>query len=306
MYTEKKLLVVDDNLINRSILCKIVKDEYTVLETENGREALAILNHEKESISAVLLDLNMPVMDGYEVMKTMREDAFLSQIPIIVTTGSNASETENKALSMGANDFIVKPYQRSIIRHRIANTVKLRETAALINTVQKDELTGLLKKEFFYQQVSKVISNNTKKFDSICCNIERFKLVNDLFGIRVGNDLLRYIAMLMKRHLSEEVVAGRIGADQFACLTPHRPAYENGIFERAIQAVNEFPITIQINMFFDIYMIHDTDIPFSVMCDRALIACNSARGKYDAHYDDAIRKRSLFEQTVLGEMKNAL
>lgn len=252
----------------------------------------------------------MPVMNGYEVMAAMSGDTLLSKIPIIVTTGDDASDTEVLALSMGANDVLVKPYKPAVIKHRLANTIKLRETAALVNAVRKDVLTGVLKKEFFYEQITMNIKGKpSESYDLICCDIERFKLVNDLFGMDIGDALLKHLAGLMESYFAEEGICGRIGVDQFACLLPHRPSYDKSCFDEMIAKVNRFPIPISLRLRFGIYVIKALDIPANVMCDRGVIACKSIKGQYDipyAYYDDIIRQDLLFEQSILDEMEIAV
>lgn len=310
MLQTKKLLIVDDNQVNRQILCKILSGTYEVLEAENGREAMKILYQSYESISAVLLDIVMPVMSGYEVLEEIRGDAFLSKIPIIVTTGSGDYGAEEKALSLGAHDFLIKPYEPAIILHRLANTIKLRETAALINAVEKDELTGVYSKGFFYKEAEKMLlENGSLGYDIVCMDIERFKLVNDLFGMQEGDKLLRHIANLIMHNVGDHGICGRVGADKFACLIQHREHYEDDLFSDAIKAINEFPISISINVCYGIYCVDDVAVPISVMCDRALITCNSIKGKYDihhAHYTDKLRQSLLSEQMILDSMKTAL
>lgn len=310
MHQLKKLLIVDDNKANRQILCKILSDTYEVLEAENGREAMTILHHSYESISAVLLDIIMPVMNGYEVLEEIRGDVFLSKIPIIVTTGSDDYGAEVKALSLGAHDFLLKPYKPAIILHRLANTIKLRETAALVNAIEKDELTGVYSKEFFYKKAEKMLlENESLQYDIVCMDIERFKLVNDLFGMQEGDELLRHIANVMKHYVDDHDICGRVGADKFACLLPHREHYDYNFFKDAIETINEFPISIGINVCYGIYCIDDVTVPISVMCDRALIACSSIKGKYDVHhayYSDKLRQSLLSEQVILDSMKTAL
>lgn len=100
-----------------------------------GRNAWNFSEHAEE-ISAVLLDIVMPKMDGYEVLKEVSKDGELSRIPIIVSSQMNTDEFEVKALELGAQDFISK-HKSDIIRHRLANLIKLRETAALINSVER-------------------------------------------------------------------------------------------------------------------------------------------------------------------------
>ncbi|VYU72722.1 Cyclic di-GMP phosphodiesterase Gmr [Eubacterium limosum] len=310
MIQTKKLLIVDDNKVNRRVLCKILSDTYEVLEAENGKEAMAVLYNSYESISAVLLDIIMPVMNGYEVLEEIQKDTLLSKIPIIVTTGNDDRGAEEKALSLGAHDFLVKPYRPAVILHRLANTIKLRETAALVNAVEKDELTGVYSKEFFYKKAEKKLrENGNLKYDIVCMDIERFKLVNDLFSMQSGDELLKHIANVVMHHVGDHGICGRVGADEFACLIQHREHYEDDFFKSAIEAINEFPINISINVCYGIYCIDDVAVPISVMCDRALIACNSIKGKYDIHhafYSDKLRQSLLFEQVILDSMKTAL
>lgn len=97
----------------------------------------------------ILLDIIMPVMDGYTFLARMQEDPALASIPVIVTTQSDDESDEVTALSHGATDFVAKPYKPQVILHRVANIIKLRETAAMINLIQYDRLTGLYSKEFF-------------------------------------------------------------------------------------------------------------------------------------------------------------
>jgi diguanylate cyclase (GGDEF)-like protein len=306
----RKILVVDDNRINRRILCKVLGKEYDTIEAENGEEALELLRESYDKISAVLLDIVMPVMDGYEVLRQMHADRFLSQIPVIVMTGDDAQDTEVKALSLGAHDFLVKPYKPAIIMHRLANTINLRETAALVNAVEKDALTGVYSKEFFYKKAEIMLAEGyNKKYDIICIDIERFKLINDLFGIRIGDDLLKYIGKILGEEVKANGICGRVGVDKFACMVPHREDYAMDTFRGQIERINQFPINISIAVRYGIYQIDDLTIPLNVMCDRALIACNSIKGKYDiyyAFYNDKFREKLISEQIMIDNMSNAL
>lgn len=241
--TQRTVLVVDDNELNRQVLHKILETEYSVLEAENGEAALNLLLTTDESICAVLLDILMPVMDGFEVLKKMSNDVKLSQIPVIVTTGSNNNETEERALSLGANDFIAKPYRPSIIMLRLKNTVNLRETAAMVNSVERDSLTGVYTKEFFYKKVNTLLhSDLAVHYDIICSDIEHFKVVNELFGETTGDKLLQFVAMLLKNEVLGKGIVGRVGSDRFACLLPHKELYTDAQFENISQRMNEFLI----------------------------------------------------------------
>ena len=119
MESIKTVLIVDDNQINREILKKFLKDHYNIVEAENGQVALDILTKNQIEFSAVLLDLTMPVMDGYTFLQHIQEDSRLKNVPIIVTTSHSESEKEIKALKMGAWDFVTKPYNPDIILFQI-------------------------------------------------------------------------------------------------------------------------------------------------------------------------------------------
>lgn len=308
--TNKALLIVDNNKANRKILFNLLKDEYSVIETGSAQSALETLKTADNRISAVLLEAEMPFMNGYTLINEIRNDNTISQIPIIVTAGKFNADSEEKALSLGANDFILRPYKPAITKHRIANTISLRETDAFINRFQTDELTSLLTKEFFYQKAANTLKDNpSNKYDIICSDIERFKLVNDLFGVTTGDELLKYAAGVMIREIKEGIVFGRVGTDRFACLLPHREKYSDDFFGDLIKNIRRFSHSITFNIKFGIYNISDISMPVSAMCDRALLACNAAKGLYGvdfSYYDDSVRRKLLSEKSILDAMKGAI
>ena len=124
---KRKILIVEDVKLNREIIKRILCNEYDILEAQNGQEALNIMDDKAAGLSAVLLDLSMPVMNGFEVLSHMRADPKLKQLPVIVTTGQTEDSSEVKALQMGANDYVSKPYNAAIIRQRIWNAINLQE-----------------------------------------------------------------------------------------------------------------------------------------------------------------------------------
>lgn len=130
MQPGKVVLVVDDDRVNRRILAKILSDRYTVTEAENGWEAMCILKEKRDDIAAVLLDLNMPLMDGFEFLDTVHNSSLYQNIPIIISTGSNGREVEIRALQMGAWDFVTKPYDPTILKLRLRNAIERSQLSA--------------------------------------------------------------------------------------------------------------------------------------------------------------------------------
>lgn len=231
MLSQKKILVVEDNELNRQLLCQILGSEYDVLEAENGEEALEVLKQYGEGISLILLDIVMPVMDGYTFLSVMKENSEYSSIPVIVTTQNDAESDELAALSHGASDFVAKPYRPQIILHRVAGLINLRETAAVVNQVKYDRLTGLYSKEFFYQLMKDILMRNPDdRYDVICSDIENFKLINDVFGNTTGDQLLCGIAHMYEQEVKGMGICGRLNADQFVCMIEHREDYRDDYF----------------------------------------------------------------------------
>lgn len=117
----KKILIVDDAKINREILTEILKDEYQVLQADNGLTALEII--EKESLTVILLDLIMPKMDGISLLKILSEKNIIAKVPVIVISGKENGHSEKECFDLGVSDFIPKPYNADIVKKRIQNII---------------------------------------------------------------------------------------------------------------------------------------------------------------------------------------
>ncbi|NCB91534.1 MAG: EAL domain-containing response regulator [Clostridia bacterium] len=304
------IMIIDDQEINRRILGRLLEDKYEILYAENGKEALDLLHTHSDVVAAVLLDIVMPVMDGYAVLEAMKNNRTLSKIPVIVSTQSEDSQTEVRALSQGAQDYITKPYKADVIRHRLENIIRFRETAAMINKVKKDELTGLYNKQFFNEMVrEKLKSMPDEKFDILCIGVERFKLINEVYGEKKGDAVLCHIADVLRDTCRTYNICSRFLGDIFYSLIPHVENRGNEVIRQMYRKVNEFPIDMNIKLHAGIYTITDRDMPVVTMCDRAKTAANENRGKYDIYfteYDDSIRQRLMEEQFISSSMASAL
>ncbi|MBR6328815.1 MAG: EAL domain-containing protein [Lachnospiraceae bacterium] len=173
-----------------------------------------------------------------------------------------------------------------------------------------DALTGILNRRGFYVATEELIRENTDTDYVICCiNIDKFKLVNDLFGIKAGDELLVFLASRLKRYVREKGTYGRLTADNFAICIPD----EKNVYKRVTASLEKwldtYPISINIITRCGFYHIHDRSVEVGIMCDRANLAIQEIKGSYEksyAVYDDTLRKRILQEQEILNEMKNAL
>lgn len=307
---KKQILVVEDNLINRVMLCEILSEEYQVLEAENGEVALDILKEYKDKIDLILLDLMMPVMDGYKFLDFTKQDEELALIPVIVMTQGDSEEDEVSALAHGATDFVPKPYRPRVILHRVASIIKLRETAAMINQFQYDRLTGMYSKEFFYQKAREILdANPDKDYTIVCSNIENFKLYNDTFGREAGDRLLKESAKGMQMYIGDEGICGRYGADRFMCMreSGQEKSDREHIFGSTSSNIEKKIENLSVK--WGIYEITDRTVPVEKMCDRALLAAENIKGQYNipyAVYDDNLRNKLLKEKAITDAMEKAL
>ncbi|MEG1931473.1 MAG: response regulator, partial [Pygmaiobacter sp.] len=222
MAHKKSILIVDDAKINRALLRKMLSSRYQILEAENGQQALEQLMMPGNEIDAIVLDLIMPVMDGYAFLRAVRGNAKLCAMPILVTTQTNDEESEIHALECGATDFIAKPYKPAIVMQRIANLLVLSEAAALRNTTERDATTGSYNRQTFFRKVAEMLAlRPEEQWDILCLDIEHFKIVNDLFGTAQGDHLLHFLADMIQMHAGQDALCGRLNGDNFAMLIPH-------------------------------------------------------------------------------------
>lgn len=304
---KKRVLVVEDNELNRELLSQILSREYQVLEAENGQAALDILKEYKGNVSLIFLDVIMPVMDGYAFLDHLRADGSLALIPVVVTTQSNSEEDEVNALSHGATDFVPKPYRPKIILHRAANLIELRENAAMVNQFMYDRLTGVYSREYFYQKVRERLAESSGvPYAIVGSNVENFKVYNDIFGTRAGDQVLRRIAENGRTMVGEDGLCARYGADRFLYLLRQDQVSDwlrqNGTPGKIANVKN-------IVLKWGVYKITDRTVPVEKMCDRAFLVADSIKSHYNqwvAVYDDVLRDKLLREQAITESMEAAL
>lgn len=135
-----KILIGDDSELNRELLAGMLGDEYEIYQVENGKKAIDILEENREQFKLVLLDINMPVMDGYEVLSIMKRRKWLDKLPVIVISAEISGESVKKAYELGASDYFVRPFNVAIVLRRVRNMITLYDN---ISSNLKDAVTML-------------------------------------------------------------------------------------------------------------------------------------------------------------------
>ena len=214
----RKILIIEDNMMNREILNGILSEEYDILEAENGAEGLEILKKNFKDLSVILLDLQMPVMDGFEFMDRVRQDALISSVPIIVMTADEKADTESRCMELGAVEFLEKPYNPTIMFGRIRNIIRMREAAAEIQSIEYDDITGLYTKQAFCHYAEKMLSEDPdEKYTVFVLDIKEFNVINNVYGEKTGDKIIKAIADELRKTTGKvNGIARHYEADRFA------------------------------------------------------------------------------------------
>ena len=303
---KRKVLVVEDNDMNREILCALLEDDYDVLEAENGLVGLEIMDKHSAELSLVMLDVYMPECDGFEFLRRKGKDPRFDTIPVIMMTASNTADDEIRCLELGANDFITKPYNVEIMKNRMKGTIRLRESSAMINRLELDSLTGLYSKEFFYNNVEELLkSNPDQKYDIVCSDVQNFRSMNDRYGTAQCDNFLRATAESLMKRIPGVSMGGRIGADVFAFLIAHQEEDWTGILTPEIVDTHFSKFVVKFGIFADV----DHALTPAAICDRATLALSKIKKKFGATvawYDDEMRSLQLREHQIEQNMEEAL
>ena len=305
----KLVLVVDDQEINRDSLGIILENDYEVLYAENGKEALEQIRAHADEMSLVLLDLIMPVMNGFEVMDIVRRDEQLKSVPIIVLTAEKSAEL--RALQLGAADFITKPFDMpEVILARVARVIELSEGRQLISAAEHDRLTMLYSRNFFFEYANRLYHYHPElHLDAVVLNIEQFHTINDLHGRDFGDELLRRIADEIRAFLAEtQGIASRFEADNFEIYCVQQPDYR-ALLDRFQRKVNALSSKASIHLRMGVKPWSGDAVEPVQIFDRARAACNMARGDYQEPlmiYDEDMHKREIYNQRLLNDLRRAV
>lgn len=309
MWKKDNILVVDDSRFYRQSVVDILSDEYDIIEAENGAEALKILEEDKarNMIVAVILDLVMPVMDGFEFLQHFHEDEKIKHIPIVVATSEKDEENERNCLKLGVWDFVHKPYDAEILRMRIVNAVK----RACVHSMEHDPLTGVYNRQKLYQSMRYLLTNKDKEFAYIQIDIERFKMINTFYGTAEGDRLLCYLAQVIREMLwdCEDCTYGRIAADIFGILIRRDDKKINEIEETIRKKLKNYKANYLLNTATGIYIVEDNQMEISAICDKAAIAAKGCKNNYMVHkavYTPEMSEILIKEQRIINEMDKAL
>lgn len=215
------VLIVDDDRMNRVALAELLQEACRILMAKDGLSALQILSRER--VDLVLLDVSMPGMDGYEVLRQAKANPETADVTVIFITGHTEEAEEERGLKLGASDYVQKPFRPAVVHARVMLHLKLaQQRRELERLALQDSLTGIANRRHFDMRLEQALRHAARGGKGIglaLFDIDFFRQYNELHGHDAGDEILRQIGRLLPEAACYpgEVVA-RYGGEEFAVL----------------------------------------------------------------------------------------
>lgn len=305
---KRRVLIVDDELINRELLSAMLSQTFEIETASNGQEAMMMLTQPDATFSLILLDLMMPVMDGFEVIERCQKDEALKRIPIIVMTSEKSAEV--RSIRMGAADFITKPYDMpEVILARCERIIELSEDKSIIRSTERDKVSGLYTRSYFFAYLQQMVQRLEKPMDALVLNLDRFHLINELFGRDEGDRVLATIGELISEKLSElRGIACRSESDTFFLFCERQEEYES-LMEEMQSKLAAFAKSRSLRLRAGIYSCEEHESDPEAWFSRAKSACDRIRGQYGSlatRYNNELYERTVFHERLIGDIDDAI
>ena len=247
-FKKPTILVVDDMTTTLLLLHDLLKDTYEVKIAKSGTKALEILESPND-IDLILLDVEMPDINGYDVCKRIKNNETIKNIPIIFITGRTSQEDEEYGLNLGAIDYITKPFNKAIVKLRIKNYLDLKIKNDMLEKLSMyDGLTNIRNRRFFDETFEKTFSEikrDKKSLAVLMIDIDFFKPYNDNYGHGQGDETLRKVAKALEKTIkrASDFVA-RYGGEEFVILLKdiNKDGVE-AVANNLLNAIRELKIT---------------------------------------------------------------
>ncbi len=235
----KKILIVDDNKLNLTVAKNVLRSIYEVTAVTSGSQALEAVD--RQTYDLILLDINMPEMNGFEVLEKFKADPVSKDIPVIFLTADSDADTETKCFESGALDFIAKPFVPEVMRSRISRILELedlrkslakklmlktQEVEDIQSKSQKDSLTGLWNRNYTEKLADEILKSG-ENCSLMMIDMDNFKAINDNYGHIAGDRTLKMFAETLENYCGKEDILCRIGGDEFV------------VFVRSVHSKNE-------------------------------------------------------------------
>lgn len=315
-YSKETILIVDDTRLQRTVIKKLFGEHFNLLEAASGEECLKIIQENTADIDLILLDLVMPGIDGFEVLRRRQNMQEFLDIPVIVLTTNDSHYVQAKAYELGANDFLTKPIDEKTALSRINNLLKSkRRVRALIQKSEElqikselDEMTRLYNKATTLSIITDTLTRySNERHALLAVDIDNFKAINDVYGHTVGDHTISIVAGVIASQFTGSDIVGRIGGDEFVVFI-RNVGSKNEVYDKAKALVNiisakenlSIPdnVTISVGLVFS----DGSETEYSELfakADEALYASKHSGKSCYSEYGIGVAEHISHKQTVL-------
>ncbi len=307
---KRLVLIVTQDPQEQRFFDEILHDEYLLLFAESEEVAEEDIRENGDVLSLVILHLTDPPKAALKLLDMIRREPELQHIPAIVADEDR--DMEIAALEKGAIDVIVMPYPtQEIIRARVRRTIELSEDRAIISSTERDSLTGLYNREYFYRYAEQYDHHHKgKEMDAIVIDVNNFRVINERFGTAYGDALLRRIGERVRDMVKDSGgIVCRREADTFQVYCPHGKSYQAILDNASIGLLGDDNFSDRIRLRMGVYEKVDKTLAIERRFDRANMAADTVRSNFArpiAIYDSALNEKELEDVHLVEEFHQAL
>lgn len=305
---KRYVLVLSEDETLRECLTDRFGDSFQIHTAGSITEGLALIEKYNREIATVIFDICQPERDGAAFLRQLRQKPLLFTLPVVMISDCFEDAGEEELLRLGAWDCIVKPIQEKLLVSLIRNLIRIQETAVTLSLMEKDDLMGIYNRRAFQHHAEALLNADTESiYDLVISDVDKFKLVNDIYGEKAADEVLKSLADFLQAHLNITLF-GRYGSDQFIWLQKSEPDCGEKITRvlADFRAVSPVPnITVQCG----IYTCADKNVSMTHMCDNAIFALRSIKTSFSktvAFYDGPVSQQHYREQMYAARFPEAL
>ncbi|MBR6890693.1 MAG: diguanylate cyclase, partial [Clostridia bacterium] len=307
---QKKIMVVEDEEVNRLMLGNALEADYEILYAADGIEAMQLADQHQSELALMLLDLQMPRMNGMEVLRAIKEDAALRHIPIIVLTADQQAELE--CLKIGAVDFIPKPYPAwEIVKARVDRCIELSESRETIKSTERDSLTKLYNIDYFLRFVGMYDTHYPDMaMDCVVVDINQFHMINERYGKVYADEILRKVGERIRTAARKVGGVGcRQGADTFLLYCPYVEDHTPLMNRLSEDLAEDEVVANRVRLRMGVYQQVDKELDIERRFDRAKMAADAVKGgnaRAIGIYNDEMHKAALYRDRLLEDFRTSV
>lgn len=217
------VLLIDDSVdVHRLLTARLRNEPMMLMGAESGAEGLRLA---KEMVPAVvLLDLDMPEVDGFEVLRGLKDDPATVDIPVVVLSGLTASQDKVTAFDLGAIDYVTKPFDITELRVRVRSALRMHKLVTMLaQRAQIDGLTGLWNRAYFdhrWEEETSAVTRHGRALTIALIDLDHFKSVNDTYGHPAGDTVIQGLASIVAEECRSSDICCRYGGEEFVIIMP--------------------------------------------------------------------------------------